>query len=224
MEKVFTDQTITITGNTPYEEWALERIALLEGGTISNSYDWDEEQLIVIGREDFDRNYLIASVEFGLENEFTCQYLSQEDFWHFWLYGEFEPYFKGDQRIASHEGLSFLASIGFKWPSISEIGLGGEGSRDFGERRLEHELRSIFGYSVRKGIPERNRRASLKEAVTGSNNLGLRIVATHIAGRIQENRRNKIMEGAIERWKSDLEWLRKTYYEKSKYSFRWPSY
>ena len=135
------------------------------------------------------------------------------------------PYFEGDSRIDEHEGLKFLASVGFKFPTVKELfEREGVNSYEFGERRLEHELKSVFGYNVQKKTSITERREALKKASSEKTGLGLRKVAFHIWGRICENHRNKKMENAIVNWKSDLEWLRKTHYDKTIHSFRFPEY
>ncbi len=126
---LFWGKTVGVTGSGPYDEMAIERIATLEGAVVGDSDIWQTNQMVIVGREAFDEDYLMKSVEFGLDEGFTCRYLSQEDFWDYWLGGEETAYYAGDPRIASHEGLSFIASIGFKWPSIEVVqGYGGTGS------------------------------------------------------------------------------------------------
>ena len=54
--------------------------------------------------------------------------------------------------------------------------------------------------------------------------LGLEKVATHIAAmvRLSKKRPDTKMEGAIQRWEEDLEWLKTEYYDQGNYRFLWP--
>ena len=217
-------ETVGVTGGDPYDELVLKKIVTLEGGIVGDSDIWQTNQLIIVGRQAFDEDYLRKSVEFGLEQGFTCRYLAQEDFWHLWLGGGETTYFAGDPRIAGHEGLAYLSSIGFPWPSIEAVqGFGGVGGLS-GRLNEAHLLKSRFGYGVGKGTVAAERRRKLSRAVNGPGALGLRRVAEHIAGLIKINRlRNgDRMLGAIERWESDLDWLRKSHYEGRPHSFVWP--
>jgi len=221
---LFWGRTMGVTGSGPYDEMAIERIVALEGALVGDYDIWQTNQMVIVGREAFDKDYLLRSVEFGLEEGFTCRYFSQEDFWDYWLGGDETAYYAGDPRIASHEGLSFIASIGFKWPSIEFVqGHGGKGSL---ADRLNpaHQLKSRFGYSVKAGVPAKERRQRLGRAVNGSGALGLRAVAEHLAFLISLNLRryDDRMLDPIERWESDLDWLYRSYYEGKAYSFVWP--
>ncbi|MDP9437253.1 MAG: hypothetical protein M3P49_00660 [Actinomycetota bacterium] len=221
---LFWGKTLGVTGNGPYEEMAIEKIVSLEGGIVGDADVWQTNQMVVVGREGFDEDYLVRSVKFGMEQGFVCRYLSQEDFWTFWLGAEETTYYEGDPRIREHEGLSFLASIGFAWPSAEVVrGLGGTGG--LADRLNEtHLLKSRFGYSVRQGVSVRERRQRLARAVQGPGALGLQPVASHIAGLIGMNssRYDDRMLVAIERWQADLDWLRASYYEGKAHSFVWP--
>jgi hypothetical protein len=206
---LFWGKTVGVTGSGPYDEFAIEKIVTLEGGIVGDYDIWQTNQMIIVGREAFDEDYLVESVNFGLKHGFTCRYLSQEDFWEYWLEGEETAYYAGDPRIAAHEGLSFLASIGFKWPSIEMVqGHGGTGTL---ADRLNpaHQLKSRFGYSVQKGVPVKERRKRLSRAVKGPGALGLQAVASHLAFLITLNLRryDDRMLDPIERWESDLDWL-----------------
>jgi hypothetical protein len=206
---LFWGKTVGVTGSGPYDEMAIERIATLEGAVVGDYDIWQTNQLMIVGREAFDEDYLIKSVEFRLEEGFTCRYLAQEDFWDYWLGGEETAYYAGDPRIASHDGLSFIASIGFRWPSI-EIVHGHGGTGGLADRlNPAHQLRSRFGYSVKAGVSTKERRQRLGRAVKGPGALGLRAVAEHIAFLVNLNLRryDDRMLDPIERWESDLDWL-----------------
>jgi hypothetical protein len=77
-----------------------------------------------------------------------------------------------DLFVAGHEGLAFLAPIGFEWPSIEAVqGFGGVGG--LSERlNATHVLRSRFGYGVAAGTVAEERRKKLSRAITGPGCLG----------------------------------------------------
>lgn len=222
---LFWGEIVGVTGSGPYDEMVIEKIATLEGAIVGDADIWQTNQLIVVGREDFDEEYLETSIDFGLEHGFTCRYLSQEDFWSYWLGADETTYYAGDPRIRDHEGLSFLASVGFKWPSIEAVErYGGTGDLS-GRFREQHELKRFFGYSVRQGISAEERRQRLKRAIREPpGGLGLRVVAEHIAGmtNLALSRGDNRMDEAIGKWESDLEWLRQKYYLNRRHSFLWP--
>jgi hypothetical protein len=117
---LFLGQTVGVTGDGPYEARALAKIVTLEGGLVGDENTWQRYQLVIIGRENFDRKYLRESIRMRLKHEIPCEYISQEDFWKAWLDRQhYLPYVKGDHRIEEHPGLKFLSSIGFKWPILS---------------------------------------------------------------------------------------------------------
>ncbi len=223
---LFWGETVSVTGDGPYDELVIKKIATLEGAIVGDIDIWQTNQLIVVGRKDFDKQYLETSIDFGLEHGFTCRYLSQEDFWDFWLGGDETTYYAGDPRISNHEGLSFLASVGFKWPSVEAVERYG-GTGNLSSRfREQHELKKFFGYSVRQGVSVEERRQKLKRAIrTPPSGLGLRVVAEHIAGmtNLALSRNDGRMDEAISKWESDLEWLRQKYYVNRRHSFLWPS-
>jgi hypothetical protein len=129
---LFWRQTVGVTGDGPYEARAIEKIITLEGGLVGDKDAWQPNQLLVIGRKNFDRNYLKESVQIlHLYNETPCEYISQEDFWTAWLHRDralHRPYFRGDRRIYEHLGLRFLSTIGFSWPVVEDGSLVGSGT------------------------------------------------------------------------------------------------
>ena len=89
MKRKYECRIIGITGYDPYDNLALKRIIELEGGIVKgdNGYDhiWEEQQIIIIGETDFSKDYLRASIMAGIDLEFRCRYITQEDFWILWL-------------------------------------------------------------------------------------------------------------------------------------------
>lgn len=229
MEQKFLEQVIAVTGDDPYYQEAIERIVLLEGATvggwIGQDDTWQMNQIVVVGRDDFTEEYLMDSIKIGQRHGFRCQYMSQEDFWDLWLWGEYQPYYKGDPRIEKHPGLSFLASIGFEWPTIEE--LQGTGTIDSTKTwNPESILKSRFGYHVRKHLSEKTRRKRLQNAITGPDGLELKDVVDHIAFLIRLNRGrvDDSLKGALDRWESDLDWIYENHYVNSAHSFNWPTF
>ncbi len=226
---LFWGQTVGVTGDGPYEAHAIEKIITLEGGLVGDKDVWQSNQLLVIGRENFDRDYLKRSVQIlYLKNKTPCEYISQEDFWKAWLYRDHtlhRPCFRGDRRIYDHPGLKFLSSVGFKWPPIENEGSTGDGTGGLSDRlNFTSDLRRYCGYRVISGITQEERRQKLSRAVKSPPfGLGLRSVVGHIAFLININgRKDYPPVEAISKWKADLDWLQRTYYEGHVYSFVWP--
>lgn len=226
---LFWRQTVGVTGDGPYEAVAIEKIITLEGGLVGGREAWQPYQLMVVGRENFDREYLKESIKkLYLQNGTPCEYVSQEDFWQAWLYREsmvHRPYFRGDPRITDHPGLRMLATLGFRWPVPQEAPAAGEGTGGLSDRlRAMSDLRRTFGYGVGKNTTLEDRRRNLRRAIKPPPfGLGLRVVAEHIAGLIslQGSRHDPPLE-AIEKWRADLKWLEENHYEVELESFVWP--
>jgi len=217
-------QIVGVTGSGPFEVADVRDVVTFADGYIGSKDVWQQDQMMVVGEEDFDEEYLRKSIEIGLKYEFACEYLSQQAFLDLLLNGIKTVYYKGDPRIQAHKGLDFLASIGFEWPSTDATPGNGSSDLDTGWKETS-VLAAKYGYSVRKEVSIRERQEALKRAVSRGG-LGLQGVVEHIAFlvRINKARRGRDMDEAIERWEYDLNWLHKTYYEKSLHSFVWPSY
>lgn len=229
MEYKYEGEIIGLTGYSldyPNYDEMIRRIIELEGGILSgdgqNNKEWEIEQIVIIGEEDFDKDYLIQSIEIGIEYNFTCKYFSLEDFWDFYKEQDYEPYFEGDPRIANHAGLSFLASIGFKYPDVDIFGFGSRKQSNGKGWNIESILRSEFGYSVRAGVLEKERRKALRKAVKSTDIITLQQIAEHIVFNINLRKGKKNMNSAVERWMQDLKWLKRECYDKSIHSFRFP--
>lgn len=232
MENKFQEKIVGITGyslyNPSYDEM-ISRIIELEGGIVSGDrqkseeWEWEVEQIVIIGEEDFDKNYLIQSVEVGIENNFTCQYFSLEDFWDFYTECElYEPYFEGDERIEKHAGLAFLASLYFEYPNVDIFGFGNRRNQATGEWSEESILRANFGYSVRSGISRKERRNTLETAVSSPQVISLQAIAEQIVFNINLRKGQSNMKSAIRRWMEDLKWLKEEHYDSSIHSFKFP--
>lgn len=231
MYKELEGRIVGITGYSlhhPTYNEMIWRIIELEGAIISgdsrNNEEWEKGQIIIVGEEDFDKEYLEQSVEKGIEYNCPCRYFSLGDFWDYYTeYDYYEPYFESDPRIENHAGLSFLASLYFKYPSVDIFGFGNKSSDKEIDWNVESILKSNFGYSVRKGISERNRRIALDEAVNSPEIISLQEIAEHIVFLINTRKGNENLGYAVKRWKEDLDWLKAEHYDKSIYSFKFPN-
>lgn len=215
-----------IVGITGVDDIVVEMLIRSIGGIIGNKGMWEKEELFVIGQDGFDKNYIKTSVRIGLIIGSPFRYLGAPEFMRFLMFGEQPNYYKGDRRVRNHPGLSFLASLGFEWPSTYGVpgdNTGGEVADGWNNVSL---LASKYGYSVRQGISDRERRDSLRLAIADTNDLGLQAVVEHIAFlvRINKGRWDDRMDAAIDRWEADLDWLYEKYYKNSIFSFVWPSY
>lgn len=219
IKKDISKKIIGVTGNGPFEPEDIAQLVSKLGGVIDNTQlDRGKQDYIVIGRKEFEEEYLVESIKQNLE----IRYFSQEDFINYLIFGVDSDYSKGDRRIAEHPGLSFLASIGFKWPTTaSRPSQGGDFTIPPKDWPDESVLKEEYGYNVRIETTLSERRDSLRPAIIV---LGLQKVATHIAAmvRLNKKRPDTKMEGAIQRWKEDLEWLKTEYYDQGNYRFLWP--
>ena len=97
-------KTIGFTGHGPYHETDLEKLAMRLGATPDrDGIAWDDLDWIVVGRDDFDPEYLAHSVEAG-----GIRYLSQEAFLGLVFMGESLVPECSDN---SHPGFSHLYSL-----------------------------------------------------------------------------------------------------------------
>lgn len=201
----------------------IEKVIIANGGFIGNKHIWQHDQIIIVGDRDFDKEYLDTSIRLTLDEDilFSCHYFSAEAFVEYNNYGEYPHYYQGDPRIRRHEGLSYLATRGFKWPSIHEVPVTTRPTSNFENRQLAHPLRSKYGYSVGEGLSKRERHEALAWAVK-PNELGLEEVVKHIASLVRLSQRRTDRQNAIDLWQNDLEWLYETYYKNSLHSFLWP--
>ena len=231
IERKFEDRIIGLTGYSSKKivlDEAVARIIQLEGGKVVGdwgTYDcWEVEQIVVVGDEDFNKEYLIESVEIGIKHNFNCRYFSLEDFWDYWIDEElFEPYFEGDPRIDEHKGLAFLASLGFDYPTVDIFSFGNKSQKRAVQWNEESILMEQFGYSVRAGVSEKKRRRALAKAVESPEIISLQEIAKHIVLLINTRKANENMLPAVRRWKSDLDWLKANFYDDSVHSFVFPS-
>lgn len=225
MERIFIGQVIGVTGSGPWEEHIIRRIVHNDCGFLGTSAVWQRDQIIVVGTDNFDKEYLKASINVGKNHDFVCIYLSQEDFLHYCRTRELPGYYRGDPRILNHAGLTRLTSLGFRWPS-TEASPGVGRTTDSDNYATASELTRRFRYSVAAGVPEHRRKQALSAAVQDPpRGMGLYAVAHEIASLIKwrKSQTTDRLRDAISRWEHDLDWLYHEYYLPSFHSFDWPS-
>ena len=218
-------KVIAVTGNGPDPELLMNGLVFWHGGFLGDSDIWQHNQLIVVGESEFSEKFLLESIDCSKEKKLHIHYLSQEAFIDYFETGELPQYYFKDPRVMNHRGLAFLATIGFHWPTTDVFYGYGFGHADYNSMS-KHPLNTVFGYSVRAGIWEEARHKRLVEAIKPwPLGLGLQEVAVHIAYLIRDRKRTqpKKLGDAIERWESDLEWLKQKFYVNSIYNFHWPS-
>jgi hypothetical protein len=207
---------ISATGSGFLTEQEVRSLSYWQGAILADADIWRDEQVIVIGREQFDEAYLKQAIELIVRRKIHIYFVSQELFLECADDGVLGFHYPGDLRIEDHPGLLFLASLGFKWPVLGAY----QGTHKLEQFEAEdHDLATRYGYSVRAGVSIATRRRSLLAGVEG---LGLETVAYHIAGLIQRNNANPVMKGAVPRWRDDLGWLYQNKYANSPHSFVWP--
>lgn len=212
-----------VTGDDPDPEATIKEMIAERGGLVMDFNAIRDQQIIVVGRQQFNETYLTSAINTAVKRKLSVYFLSQEDFIDYLFYDTLVLYQKGDVRITSHPGLSFLASVGFKWPStVAKPSTSSSGELAF--TLNEHPLSYEYGYNVRQGTTLAARRAALRLALQDPSRLTLQQVVEHLAFiiRINKKRHDVKMDEAIKKWEEDLRWLYENYYKNSAYSFRWP--
>jgi hypothetical protein len=245
------DKCVGIAGHTPfdYEEisWLLQAVGArevdlstdwcewvkIQDDYWANLYTYDEQiyqelhqvercvdnlDCVIVGRNQFSECFLTFLLPYACRNP-KMIVLSQEDFVEsLYCFDKPTPYRQNDLRIRLHEGLKYLSRIGFEWPTEYWSGHGEH--HETSQWASESELKSRFGYSVAQGISQTERRSSLTMAVRVK---GLQWVAEFIVNHlIRVNRNNRLKYEAVNKYREDVAWLKRTYYDGSRYTFRWP--
>lgn len=223
---LFAGRVVGVTGSGPYEEKLIAALVWWQMGIVGDRDIWQSNQLIVIGRRAFDQDYLRCAAQHVVSKKFTFYPLSQEDFVVFFDRGIYPNYQRNDERVLKHEGLRFLASIGFRWPSI--VAPSHPTNRYYDYRYLgDHPLSVTYGYNVKRDTSVEERRAALRRAIKPRPiGLGLQEVVEHIAWLVRDRKRcwRPEIAGAIARWEEDLAWLKRNYYDGTEPGFIWPEY
>ena len=225
-------------GSGPFDEEDLRDLAELLG--MLNPYLIDditdlEDELeeygffyIVVGRSDWDTEFLDWVLEQLGHSPGSIQVLSQEDFVDYWLFNRYTPYSRDDPRVWEHPALKYLAEHSgprWPWPSTEpEPSVGTEVNA--GGWRKVHPLKARFGYTVSSidNLSDQERQRCLDLALNApSNPLTLLEVVNHIAWQARWRKRNQSRDyaEAIAKWERDLAYLKQRYYRNQ---FRWPEY
>lgn len=88
------------------------------GGIIGDKDIWQHDQVVIVGRSNYDIGYLQKSIHMGRRFNFICQYMSQEDFVTGYLNGNFVDYRNLDSRLHYHPGLMYVKSQKIGWPLV----------------------------------------------------------------------------------------------------------
>jgi hypothetical protein len=233
------DGPVMIMGEGPMTPRKIEKLLSLVGAKTArpSGIHW----ILVLGREDWDETELDDLIESRAGQLLYCY--SQEMLMTALLSG-IDPYQTTADDVAllgeGHPALEYLSKQGFEWPHVridtaiesdeSSEGIGGWGDGPLG----------ILGYSVRSNGPatsERRRilsrmfelglnelfdRPDFPEWGRARTNVRLSKIASSIAGfHNRYRKRYGAWTPVAERWRSDLEWLKKTYYPNVK-RFAWP--
>lgn len=236
-------QVLDVTGDSPFpgeqlklllrrlgfDEYVAPDGNLWEDNKVYSSTTYPEPPLfVIVGRENFDKNILQMALSDWFEEGITnTKFLSQEDFINFWFFGTQPHYAPNDPRIENHPGLKFLASFSeYSWPWPSTAAFPNTGNLEYINFDPEHILKSKYGYTVAKkpGFNDKERQAILDKAVR-ENVLSFQEIVEHIARLVrsrklfQKNNPRSNYELAISKWETDLDYLKKAYYQKQ---FKWP--
>lgn len=209
-------QVVMLTGDGPFKKDNLvDLLKKLDAILFTEQIDLTKVTFVVVGTEEFDKRLLRKA----LDGAKKAQFVSQEEFLNHLLFNQESKYYQGDPRINMHQGLSYLASIGFKWPVLNESPI----SRDHRKPNTNHlnkeSLLYQMGYNVAQSTTKTQRRQALRKAVEAPD-IGLKDAAYHIAS--QWRLHSSHLE-ARKKWKSDLDWLYREYYQNRNYHFGWPT-
>lgn len=220
-------EVIGTTGDGPFSFEDLDTLIHKLGGIVDDEdIPWGDQTFIVVGRHDFSEEYLQQAV-YSSPN---THLITQEEFLNLLLFGV-EPDFSGPYRHLVHPGLKFAAEVPepeeeFTWPEVDTTPAEVSGEEpDVSGWQEEHLLKSKFHYTVdaRENLPAIIRQKILEKAIKEPpQGLGLKTVAQHIAGQILLSKNRPERREAVQKWKTDLDWLRKNYYKSGSHRFRWP--
>lgn len=123
---------IGFTGNGPYHETDLEKLAMRLGATPDrDGIEWDDLDWIVVGRDEYDPQYLAHSVEVG-----GIRHLTQEAFMGLVFMGEsLDP----ECSDESHPGYAYLGSLADTSDPAPQQGNSNEGREEAADEEEEVE-------------------------------------------------------------------------------------
>lgn len=236
---------ISTTGSGPLHEDDFDE--LVWGIGVEVSLPSEDSEILVIGREQWDRSLLEQVLE-GRSGLHLRVY-SQEMLLAYLISHE-DPLDEDEDTVRTiagdHPALKFLDGVGFRWPSTLIPGLG-DGRFDTNLLEVEEGYLKYTGYRVGKegrkrglGINELRQRLRfayesklppqkfppdyIREWGHPKSSQRLSKIAESIAAFCRNNKRKKAHSPllAIQDYESDLEWLKREFYN-GRYRFQWPS-
>ena len=182
-------EVIGTTGDGPFNYEDLDTLIHKLGGIVDDpEIPWGKQTFIVVGRHDFNEEYLQQAVYYSPNTNF----ITQEEFLNLLLFGV-EPDLSSRYRPLVHPGLKFAAEVPepepepeFTWPNVdtTPVEISGE-EPDVSGWQDEHPLKSKFHYTVdaRENLSAAERQRRLEKAIKEPpQGLGLKTVAQHVAG------------------------------------------
>jgi hypothetical protein len=229
---------VSTTGSGPFEEAEFD--GFLQGLGIQLRTLTSETTILVVGRRDWRKSALRKLINARSGKKLRAY--SQEMLIAFLATGN-DP-LNSDSKVVKrfgkgHPALTFLAEVGFDWPTTFVHGGGGSELRAGWPK---YGFLNYLGYAVGlAGRSKKERRKILPIAYTAKklpsvfppdyrsewgnprSSARLRKMAYSIASFCRNaKRRPHAMGYAIAHWEEDLNWLKVTYYN-GRYQFEWPS-
>ena len=182
------------------------------------------ELKVVVGSENFDKTLLFNLKKLMDEHPANVQidFFSQEDFLKLLVTGHVKEYIPDDARISNHDGLSYLISLGFIWPSMLKWAKRPTHKTETSSNLSIESCLASMGYSASKNMTTDERRIALRIAIK-ENKCGFKKVVKHLAWLVSRDSGDQMLDYANDKRKQDLAWLKLEYY-KPPYPFEWPSY
>ena len=231
---------VATTGSDPFQGDFIDKLLRREDHSVYTCGDEDAGVLIV-GRDGWTADELQEQIDAREGN--TLRIYSQEMAAIALLTGH-DPFDAGEEVLSEmgkgHPALEHLMENPFKWPSIGESD-GGNVYIDGDLWRKQSPL-TAMGYhvGVTSALSDGERRKLLRNIFKGrlvfpddfseyekrewgqsGTSARLQKVASHIVGNISRHATRLGYDVAVNEWKGDLSWLRKTFF-KTSFRFRWP--
>jgi hypothetical protein len=232
------DDVVTL-GSGPFEETDFDEFLKKNG--ITPCEPSDEIETVVVGADDWEQLKLLEMLT--LRKGKTLKVYSQEMFLSY-LFTATDPFLSSRNILIEfandHPALQFLSTLGFQWPSTRIVPsiLGNNLISDWPKKGLLGWLNYRVG---RKGLPSNRRRAILARAFEEDFTLGfpttylkdwgkpaspqrLKKMAHSVAAfcRNAKRRQSHQAKSAIDDWETDLDWLRRAFYDPLGFRFVWP--
>jgi hypothetical protein len=234
------DGPLMLMGESPYTPGRLARLLGLAG--IETAELSSDHWILVLGHDDWDKHALSALVAARAHDLLYCY--SQEMLLTALLSGH-DPYCASAEDVqalgAGHPALDYLSVQGFDWPQVLVSGRESERGVADATGGWGTGVLGALGYSVAENGPNHHKRrrilarafeADLPKKISSSDrelwgrsesSERLHQIASSIAhyhnlyiGKYSANARSAV------RWRSDLDWLKKTYFGAVK-RFNWPT-